>query len=114
MPIEVGDNVHIITRRQFETDLRRHFVGRVEEVAGDLVRVRGHAFVFDDSANEFTRREEEGVRIFAFSDAALIISIISSETDLAALRYEIDERGRRVITDGKSMIMNVSEFGANR
>ena len=33
MVIVAGDKVHIMTRRLFETDLRRHFVGVVEEVS---------------------------------------------------------------------------------
>ncbi|HLC03620.1 MAG TPA: hypothetical protein VJK02_11330 [Anaerolineales bacterium] len=48
MVITVGEEVHIITRRLFENDLRRHFAGLVEEVSRSLLRARGHVFVFDE------------------------------------------------------------------
>jgi hypothetical protein len=39
--IEIGDKVHIITRRRFESDMRRHFVGEVIGISGELCRLRG-------------------------------------------------------------------------
>ena len=43
--IDVGDKVHIITRRLFEDDIRRHFVGEVTRVSGELQEVQGYTFV---------------------------------------------------------------------
>ena len=32
--IDIGEIIHVITRRNFEGDLRRHFVGTVQAVNG--------------------------------------------------------------------------------
>jgi len=114
MVIAQGDKLHIITRRLFESDLRRHFAGIVEEVSGTLIKIRGYVFVFDESDNQFVRRDEERTRIFSVSDSGLIINIIPAESDLPRLQYEIDARGRRMLTDGKAFALNVTEFGAIR
>lgn len=114
MTLAKGEKVHVMTRRKFEGDLRRHFVGEVEEATESVVRLKGFAFIFDEATNEFVRREEQRVRVLPLLDAGLIINVIPRETDLNELRYLTDERNRRVITDGKSFIMNVSEFGARR
>lgn len=39
MIIERGEKVHIITRRLFESDLRRHFVGEVLDSEGSVARI---------------------------------------------------------------------------
>ena len=57
--VEVGEKLHIITRRCFEEDMRRHFVGEVTATAGSLAELRGYAFVFHSGANEFRRHPEE-------------------------------------------------------
>jgi hypothetical protein len=41
--IEAGDKLHIITRRNFVDDLRRHFAGSVVAVSGGLIRLQGYA-----------------------------------------------------------------------
>ncbi len=112
MVIAQGHKVHIVTRRLFESDLRRHFEGVVEEVSGAQIRARGYVFVFDEPSGDFVRRDEERRRVFSVSDSGLIINILPAETDLARLRYEMDAQGRRIVTDGGVVSMNVTEFGA--
>ncbi len=112
MVISPGEKVHIITRRQFDGDLRRHFAGIVEEVEGSHMKVRGFAFIFDESTNEFVRREEERIRIVPLSDAGLIINVLPLEVDINELKYRIDRKGRRIITDGGKFSLNITEFGA--
>ena len=41
MVIDKGEKIHIVTRRNFEGDLRRHFVGEVVEVQDAAVRIEG-------------------------------------------------------------------------
>jgi hypothetical protein len=112
--INPGDKVHIITRRLFECDLRRHFVGVVDEVHGMVARVRGYAFLFDHSINDFVRREDERARVFCLSDVGLIVNILPHEAVLSEVRYVTDAQGRRYVTDGRSFRLNVDEFGPAR
>lgn len=114
MILNGGDKVFIITRRLFDGDLRRHFVGEVEEATDAAARVRGYAFVFDATENEFVRRDRERVRIFGISDSGLIVLLLQDDTDPAEVRYATDEDGSRTLTDGGRLSVNVSEFGATR
>ncbi len=88
MLLAAGDKVLIITRRQFETDLRRHFVGEVEEWSGAVARVRGYAFVYDPYTNLFLRREDLRTRLFPIIDAGLIVVLLPKAVVLADLHYE--------------------------
>ena len=114
MVVTVGEKIHVITRRLFETDLRRHFIGEVEACTDLLVRARGYAIVFDTTTSEFVRRNEERTRVFSLLDANFIINVVPKSVVIDDVHYREDERNRRVVTDGRDFAMNVSEFGAQR
>ena len=114
MCVTTEEKIHIITRRVFEKDLRRHFVGVIEDVSSELARVKGYVFVFDEWADEFKRRPEERVRIFSLTDANLIINILPPEIEITELMYKVNQEGQRVVTDGKDFSLDVSEFTAKR
>jgi len=76
MIIKQNEKVHIITRRLFEDDLRRHFAGEVIAASDNNIRAKGHVFVLNSSKNEFVVRPEIRERIFSLQDNALIINII--------------------------------------
>ena len=61
-----GEKIFIGTRRLFERDLRRHFVGEVQECTDFAVRVQGYAFVFDDINGDLLRREVFGRGLFPY------------------------------------------------
>lgn len=45
--LDIGEKVHIIERRYFEEDLRRHLVGEVVKSTENAIRVEGHVWIFD-------------------------------------------------------------------
>jgi len=112
--IESGDKVHVVARRLFEGDLRRHFVGIVDRVVDDMARVRGYAFVYDESMQDFVRRDEERIRLIPLADSGLIINMLPAEANLTDIRYALDDRGYRVVTDGHTFSLEITEFGAKR
>ena len=112
--INKGEKVFIITRRLFDGDLRRHFVGEVQEVTSVAMRVQGYAFVFDDGTKQFVRREGLRIRIFSLIDAGLVINILPSQVQVEDIRYKWDDENRRIISDEKAFRMNISEFSLNR
>ena len=112
--IATGEKVYVITRRTFEGDLRRQFVGEVQAVTDFAMRLQGYAFVFDDVTKQFVRREDLRTRIFSLVDAGLVIPILPEETHLDEVQFVWDENNRRLITDRKTFSMNVSEFSLNR
>ena len=109
-----GEKVFVITRRLFEKDLRRHFVGEVQEVSGGAIRVQGYSFVFDEANNEFVRRNDSRIRIFSVIDATLMINVLHREVVLEDIRYLIDKNNHLILTDDKFFKMDVNEFGVYR
>lgn len=108
--LEVGDKLHIITRRRFEGDLRRHFVGEVTGISGGLQEVRGYAFVLNRGRNEFKKRPEIRTRLFSLGQADYIVNKIPREVTIAALEYRVIE-SRLVVTDGGKFALDINEFG---
>lgn len=109
-----GEKVLVITRRLFEKDLRRHFVGQITHASSTIMRVEGFALVFDDAIQDFIRINEVRTRIFPLLDSGLIIIFIPGEVDLSKLNYQTGLEHKRYLSDKKGFSMNVSEFGAFR
>jgi hypothetical protein len=110
--IEIGDKLHIITRRRFENDFRRHFVGEVTGISGELHRIQGYAFVFDMGLNEFIKRPELRTRLFSLGEEGFIVNKIPSEVAIASLEYRLVEN-HLVITDGAKYTLDINEFGGS-
>ncbi len=108
--LEIGDKVHVMTRRQFPDDLRRHFAGTVQAVSDQLARVEGYVFVYHSGRNEYEKRGEKRLRILSLSDAGNIINVIPNEVEIDSLRYGM-VNNRLAITDGKSFALDINEFG---
>lgn len=112
MTLKNGEKVFIIARRLFEKDLRRHFVGEVLESTETTARLRGYTFVYDDASGDFVRREDLRTRLFSLTDAGYTINLLPGEVVIEDISYQTNEKNQRVITDGKTFQMNVSEFSA--
>ena len=109
MVIEVGEKVHVITRRNFKEDLRRHFAGEVTAVGNGQMRVQGYAFVFNAATLEYRRRPELRTRIFGFTDAQLIVIVLPQDVRIDKLHYHTYD-GRLVVTDGSGFSLDINEF----
>ena len=114
MLLEPGDKVHVITRRLFEADLRRHFVGEVQAVTESTVSLSGYVFVFDTGSNQFLRRPSRRVRIVGLADSGQILNMIPQAVKIEELSYEMSAENRLVITDGHSFSLDINEFSALR
>jgi hypothetical protein len=108
--LAVGEKIHIISRRFFQDDPRRHFVGEVEAVSDGLARVRGYAFIFNSGRSEYEKRPDERVRVISLSDAGNLINVMPQDVSIEALRYEFT-RGRLAVTDGAGYSLDINEFG---
>lgn len=113
MPLTAGDKVHVIERRRFDTDLRRHFVGVVEASTDVAFRAAGYVFVYDPSSSTYVRLERRRTRIMPLASDGIIINVVPPDTDIEATRYD-DTSGRLVVTDGGTFRLDVNEFGRNR
>jgi hypothetical protein len=112
--LKVGEKVHIVFKRAFEEDLRRHFVGEITVVGDTAVRVEGYAFIFDGSSNEYLRKPELRTRIFSLVDARILINVIPSSTVIEKVIYRLSGDGNLVATDGEAFQLDINEFGTRR
>ena len=114
MILEQGEKVHIILRRNFEGDLRRHFIGEIVAANDTLARVAGYAFVLDNTTGQFGRRPERRIRIFGFAESGNIINVLPLNTDIEGCLYKQSPEGKLVVTDGKNFTLDINEFGSSR
>jgi len=110
MLLKPGEKIHVITRRYFDGDLRRHFVGQVVAATESAARVQGYAFVFYPGPNEYVRRPDLRERIIALGDTGNIINVIPESVNLEELVYRPSEQNRLVVTDRKSFSLDINEF----
>ena len=104
--VEPGEKLFIVTRRLFEGDLRRHFVGEVKAATESTVRLEGYTFVFDAGIGKFVRGERRG-RIFGLGDSGCII-IIPKDADLDKVSHRFAEKGGQVLSDGKTFALHLN------
>jgi len=114
MVIKEGEKIHIITRRLFPEDVRRHFAGEIKAVDGHLVRVEGYVFIFDTTRNEWVKRPEKRSRILSLADGGHIVKVIPSEVVLEELRYQQSPEKHLMVSDGRRFSLDINEFGSQR
>lgn len=108
--VTIGDKLHVITRRLFENDMARHFMGEVVGNTGSLCELEGYVMVFVPGQGEWVRRPERRRRIFSLAEAGHIVNRLPRSVEIDGLLYErID--GELLVTDGKEFELNIDEFG---
>ncbi len=106
-----GDKIHVMHRRRFEKDVRRHFVGRVEVYEHGAARASGYVFVIDDlSKHLFVKRPDRRTKLVPVTSGDVIVNVIPPEVDLERVTYEIKDRTLWV-TDEAGWSMDLKEFG---
>ena len=113
MLLKTGERVHVATRRRFEGDIRRHFVGEVVSVEGAVARISGYAFVFDPNKDDYVRYPEKRTRIFDLSDVGNVTNVLPEGTVIEDVAYVLEDR-KLVLTDGKDFRLDINEFGPYR
>jgi hypothetical protein len=107
--IQPDECVHVIERRLFPGDVRRHFIGQVEAVSERAIRVRGYLFVYDSSSNAFVKKPEPRTRIFPL-DNRVIVNMLPASLKFENIGYFHDSEGNLSITDGAGFELDISEF----
>jgi hypothetical protein len=114
MVLERGEKIHLMVRRLFEKDLRRHFVGEVTEVNGHLARAEGYVYVLDNVTGQYNRRPTKRIRLIGLADPGNIINVLPPGADLEHVKYIESQEGALAVTDDKTFTLEVNEFGATR
>ncbi len=107
--VEPGEIVHVIERRHFAGDTRRHFVGAVQACESRTLRVHGYLYVYDSGASAFSRKPELRTRLIPL-DNRVIINVLPEGVALEKIRYTHDAEGNLTLTDGAGFELDVSEF----
>ena len=106
-----GELVHIVEHRRFETDMRRHFVGRVQFYDSHHLRVRGSLFVFDHGRGEFVKVPPERTRVFLI-DNRISLTVLPESFDLENAGYQRNGPDL-VFTDGKATALDLGAFSSH-
>lgn len=114
MVLTTGEKVHVIIRRVFRDDLRRHFVGTVEVATDSVVRIEGFPYVYDTNSSVFVRQQYAQTRILNLISDLNIITVLPTSTILEKLEYRYTDKGRMILTDTESFSMDINEFGMKR
>ena len=109
--IKIGEVVHLIERRMFPDDVRRHFVGEVEAASDRAIRLKGYLFVYDSGAGKFLRKPELRTRVVAL-DNRVVINVLPEGTSVEDVHHSHDAEGNLSITDGRKFELDISEFSA--
>ena len=114
MIFEPGEKIHVIIRRLFETDLRRHFIGEIVGVSESIVKVKGRAIVLNPVTNQYEHKPDIRVRVVSLIDARNIINIIPREAKIEDTKYVLTHERRLVVTDGATFTLDINEFNTTR
>ncbi len=106
--IEVGEKIHVVMRRHFKEDIRRHFAGTVTVTSGELIRAQGYTFICSPVGLEVRRLTGLRTRVFGLHDSGYIVNVLPPEVAIDRLHYEA-KGGTLVITDGAGYSLEVNE-----
>lgn len=107
--LKPGDNLHIAEARGFEGAVRRHFVGRVEEVSEAAFRIKGVVFIQNRRTGEFERKPGSRTRVYSVH-ARVVINILDPAFNVAEASYGTDEHHRLSVLDGEGHSLDIHEF----
>lgn len=106
-----GEKIHVVHRRLFDHDIRKHFIGEVEDYENGIVRVVGHVWVIEDvKENIFRKKPEPRTRIISLSSGEVFVNVLPPQIELENIRYEGAGHNVRV-TDGSGWFLDIKEFG---
>ena len=108
MILNSGEKIHVVHRRFFEQEARRHFIGVVDHYEQGLARVTGHVYTVDRARFAFIRRPELRTRVISLVSGDLLVNIIPGHVDLEKVVYKQENKAVRV-TDGTDWFLDLSE-----
>lgn len=106
--LAAGEKVHIIHRRNFESEPHRHFVGVIEAYEQGVARVKGYVFTVDRVKAKFFRRPELRTRVVSVVSGELLVNVLPATVDVEKIQYQQEPKAVRV-TDGSDWHMDISE-----
>jgi hypothetical protein len=106
---KIGEKIHVVEKRMFADDVRRHFIGEIIASSENAIRLKGYVWVYNSTQAKFFRRQELRERILILGDR-LIINIIPKDSDIKEFVYNTDNTKKMFITNNKGYSLELSEF----
>lgn len=113
MILAKDEKIHVIERRYFDSDLRRHFAGTVLDCSDGCIRAKGFIWVHDVRDGSWQKKPEERTRIIHLG-SQFIVNVLPVEIEINQLKYVDDGRNGLALTDGKGFRLDFTEFSALR
>ena len=110
MLINAGDKILLIARRNFDGDLRRHFVGEVTCANAMAVLGSGYVLVFNPRTTQYIRKPELRSRIISLMDGGNEINLLPKNTNIEKVVYKVSKDRHLVVTDDDTFAFDVDEF----
>jgi hypothetical protein len=98
--IRQGDKLYVTELSTAPTKSRHHFAGEVTGISGDVVRLDGHDFLYEESSGNFMRKSRCSQRILRL-DNAMVFYVLPTDCDIEGLHHKRDGTAL-IITDGGS------------
>lgn len=114
MLIRKGEKIHVIMRRAFESQVRRHFAGEVIEAEGAVVRAAGYVFIYDELKAQYIKKVQPRTTIFDLSSGGYIVNLLPEDVLIQDLQYTTVDREFQAMTDGKGFSLDINEFSVRR
>ena len=110
MILDIGEKIHIIEKRRFAEDVRRHFVGEVTRCSDSAFRITGYAWIFDKLRSTYIRQLEMRERVISF-EGDLIINVLPQDVNISQVKYTRDPNLGLMVVDGQRILLEITEFG---
>lgn len=114
MLLKQREVVFVREHRLIESQLRRHFFGRVLVCSQQAARAEGYVFLYDPNRGSYSRKPRKRTKIIPLVDSRLTIVVLPEETDIENIHYVEHPEGRLTVTDDRVFELDVSEFGGLR
>ncbi|MDH3338135.1 MAG: hypothetical protein OER22_04025 [Gammaproteobacteria bacterium] len=114
MVVDQGEKFHVIMRRNYEGQVKRHFIGQADAVTGAVVRATGYVFIYDEMKAQYIKKKSKRTTIMDLAGSGYIVNFMPQSVDIENLRYETIDRTFLAVTDGKDFLLDINEFGTKR
>ncbi|MBN2640234.1 MAG: hypothetical protein JXR78_01135 [Victivallales bacterium] len=112
MLLKVGDKLHVLIRRKFEKDIRRHMIGMVENASENAVVVLGRKAVYNGTKANYIIINDLSSQVVSLTDNGNIITVLPDDVNLDDLHYKVSP-GKTLLTDGKNYTLRINDAGMN-
>jgi hypothetical protein len=106
MILTKGAKIHVIHRPLFDNDVRRHFIGEVDQYEEGVALVEGYLYTIDAVGGGFIRRPGRRTRVVPLCGQTLI-NVLPHSVNIEEISYSA-ERGFIHIKDNTGWTMDIS------